>query len=87
MCVSQLDLDHMCSAEIVVEMVTARGIFLGPSEAPRPMSSLRTFDLCNAENADRIAESSHSNVIYSITQNVMQFGKFCVNVLIAQLYT
>ncbi len=33
----------------------------------------------HAENTDGIAESSHKNGIYSITYNVMEFVKVCMN--------
>ncbi len=35
------------------------------------------YDFRDAENADRIAESSHKNFIYSLTRNVMEVVKVC----------
>ncbi len=42
-------------------------------------SYLALYDLCNAENITRMTESSHKNVIYSITQNVTNFVHFIIN--------
>lgn len=40
---------------------------------------LGLYDFCNAENANRIMESSHKNEIYSIMQNVIEFSKMWMN--------
>ncbi len=37
------------------------------------------YDFHDAENADGIAESSHKNGIYSLTQNVTEFVKVWMN--------
>ncbi len=34
------------------------------------------ISVCDAENMDEIAESSHKNGIYCKTQNVIEFAKF-----------
>jgi len=44
-----------------------RTIILGP------------YDFRNAQSADRIAESSHKNRIYSLTRNVTEFIKVWMN--------
>ncbi len=41
--------------------------------------SLGPYDFRDAENVDRIAESSHKNGIYSLTRNVMEFVKVWMN--------
>ncbi len=43
------------------------------------LSLLGPYDFRDAENVDGITESSHKNVIYSLTRNVTEFVKVWMN--------
>ncbi len=43
------------------------------------LPNLGPYDLSDVENVDGMAESSHKNGIYCITQNITEFAKFWMN--------
>ncbi len=43
------------------------------------MGNVGPYDFHDAENTDRIAESSHKNGIYSLMRNVTEFVKVWMN--------